>query len=433
MASAQGASKNAEVSEDEVSAGVSSPVPCQNHPEMVGESGSSHDAAVRVSASSGGILGVLNGMARLRRNVKETSTTAAATVADVDQRLGISESSVVKFLSNQVSGLNEKKDSSSRVSSMLSKKSEIMHQASLALNKAVVSTAASLPIRSLVPQLSGLTLCYFDANMYPRVADQVALTIDDAPCRSREQERSMIGEVNALLAEYDAKATFFLCTDYVAGFEDAIHALLRDGHEVANHGASDRSYGGDSEEAFEMVYLESERICDDLRRAAGRETSPMTSARELEANVSTNVSTDKPGSSFPEGSCAGAGDQDAGADAVRSAAMSLPAKPYRWFRAPHADLSEGMEKVLIKHGATNVLCDCFANDTIISDADFLAKTLVSLAVGGSILVIHMPEKGFREHNFAALRGVLQGLRARNMRVTTVSALTDVARQEVAQT
>merc|ERR1712060_53809 len=87
-------------------------------------------------------------------------------------------------------------------------------------------------------------------------------------------------------------------------------------------------------------------------------------------------------------------------------------------------MSAEMQRVLSRHGFTNVLCDCYANDTIISDADFLAETLLSMVdtEGGSIVIIHVPERGFREHNFEAIRGLLIGLRARNMRVMTVSEL-----------
>ena len=35
--------------------------------------------------------------------------------------------------------------------------------------------------------------------------------------------------------EHGAKATFFLCSDYVNGFEDDAKELLADGHEFANH------------------------------------------------------------------------------------------------------------------------------------------------------------------------------------------------------
>merc|ERR1711972_1076165 len=94
----------------------------------------------------------------------------------------------------------------------------------------------------------------------------------------------------------------------------------------------------------------------------------------------------------------------------------------RWFRAPHAKMSDAMHAVLKRHGFTNVLTDCYANDPWIDDPEFIAKTMLDLALDGSIAVIHIPERGFREHNFKALRDFLAGLQARQMQVVTLSAL-----------
>merc|ERR1711963_1075387 len=81
---------------------------------------------------------------------------------------------------------------------------------------------------------------------------------------------------------------------------------------------------------------------------------------------------------------------------ARSPAVILPTQPARWFRAPHADVSPEMHRVLVRHGFTNVLCDCFANDTVLTDPDVIAGALLSMVdcVGGSIVVIHVPERGF---------------------------------------
>ena len=49
------------------------------------------------------------------------------------------------------------------------------------------------------------------------------------------QESILFFEAPQLFEEHGAKATFFLCSDYVAGFEDEAKTLLADGHEFANH------------------------------------------------------------------------------------------------------------------------------------------------------------------------------------------------------
>ena len=93
-------------------------------------------------------------------------------------------------------------------------------------------------------------------EVFPSLTGHVALTIDDGLCRSGSSS-SMIAEVRQLLKdgalsactigvgqrlhvrscceEFGAKATFFLCSDYVDGFEDDAKGLLADGHEFANH------------------------------------------------------------------------------------------------------------------------------------------------------------------------------------------------------
>mmetsp|Transcript_143812 Transcript_143812/g.459516 ORF Transcript_143812/g.459516 Transcript_143812/m.459516 type:complete len:690 (+) Transcript_143812:69-2138(+) len=476
------------------------------------------------------------------------------------------------------------------------------------LNKAVVNHISSLgPPRKLMSALDPSALCFYDVKRYPGVAGCIALTIDDAPCHVSDPACCMLKEVKELLEEFHAKATFFLCTDFVPGHEDDLVALLQDGHEVANHGGADRSYSGDSEEDFEEQFLKSECVCEELRQrvadlrksspTASPSSSPTSDANASSAcdaagdpvvvpadaaptnvptsagdapvaaagapatvgsvaaaaapavssapakTASTSVSgsvTDGPGApasgasaaaaaapavsavpaqavstsasdsvtDVPSAAASGAsadgstaagpaspallpsnapstGDTGtvlgaAGAD-VSSASLASPlpalppsnaevgflastcgnvqltrpyappprapstsspsassstwpsgaelaSRPRRWFRAPHADAGPEMHRVLQRHGFTNVLCDSFANDTIITDPDFIASTLLSLIdpQGGSIVVIHTPERGFREHNFEALRLFLQAVADLNLSVLSVSGLTRAA-------
>ncbi|CAK0847743.1 unnamed protein product [Prorocentrum cordatum] len=189
----------------------------------------------------------------------------------------------------------------------------------------------------------------------------------------------MIEEVQSLLDEFEAKATFFLCTDFVPSHVEALRRLVCDGHEVANHCRADRSYAEDEEADFEVAFLEAERVCEEVRAPARR-----------------------------------------GDGREASAPSNGPA--IRWFRAPQGNLSNSMKNVVNRHGFTHVLCDCYANDPWISDAEFIAETMLSLASDGSIAVIHMPERGFREYNLRAMRDFLGGLRSRGFQVVTLSAL-----------
>jgi len=228
----------------------------------------------------------------------------------------------------------------------------------------IIQVARSIGPRSL---LRPCTLVGYDVHKHPSVAGCFGLTIDDAPCRPGG--RPMLNEVRQLLERYQAKATFFLMTDSVPGHEEAIVELLHAGNEIANHCRVDRPYCHDSAEDFEEALLHSEDICQRLRESAG----------------------------------------------------VLPPMQ-RLFRAPHTQVSDTMHEVLHRLGFTNVLCDCYTNDPWIRDAGFIAKNLLSQVQPGSIVVIHMPEHGFREWNLAALERFLEVVAERGLKPVTVSDL-----------
>lgn len=421
-------------------------------------------------------------------------------LAMVDQRLGLSEAAsaaeqrmqISEKISEKVAAADRRLQLSAKAQALSQDWQELRGKADTQqgklmsqLNKAVVRAATSLSSlnsRQLAQALDPKALCFYDAGEFPGCRGLVALTIDDAPCRG---ETSMLCEMKELLQEFDARATFFLCTDSVPGHEDALVDLIRAGSEVANHGCSDQPYGGLTESEFGAVFHRAENVCEALRaKARGEEPPeptvadlqpvqppvqpPVQAAEAAEAAqaplvAATNEAADAlptvkalpealpeaiSASSAPSASSAssalgpdlpGAAEASEGdpttkrnwalglsglasglarlpersqPKAVEAAEVPVvPQSPYRWFRAPHADLSPNMQKVLSQNGFTNVLCDSFANDTQILDSSFIAETLLSLVDprGGSIIVIHTPEPGFREHNFEALEILLQGL------------------------
>jgi len=241
------------------------------------------------------------------------------------------------------------------------------------------------------------TVCFFDPAKHPRVKGKIALTIDDAPCKSRSPDDSMVKEVLSVLKEFDAHATFFLCTDYVKGHEDGLREAIAQGHEVANHCPEDRSYADDAEQDFEAAFLRAESVCNSLRASACGE-EPCLSARMSEQSTMPSESETPAG---------------------------------RWFRAPHGRLSPAMKSVINRHGFKHVLCDCYANDPWIADSDFIARTMLDSALDGSVAVIHMPERGFREYNFQALRQFLKGLQERDFQTVSLSQMQAEAMKSVA--
>mmetsp|Transcript_48408 Transcript_48408/g.90705 ORF Transcript_48408/g.90705 Transcript_48408/m.90705 type:complete len:398 (-) Transcript_48408:166-1359(-) len=214
-------------------------------------------------------------------------------------------------------------------------------------------------------------LCYFDIATYPNVQGHVALTIDDVPCRLGPQN-SYIPAVKALLREHNAHATFMLMGKFIPGNEADLVSLLADGHEFGNHGLIDKSYANDSWDDFSSAVDECSEKIRALQRQAG----------------------------VPE--------------------------QVQWFRAPHGKLSSDMTKVLKQRNLQNVMCDTFACCPVIQDGDFIGRFLARQAEQGSIILIHMPEKGFREWCFAGLQRLLLQLTERGLKTTSVGNLAQLA-------
>jgi len=292
-------------------------------------------------------------------------------------------------------------------------------------HKACTATASTVGQRNLAwlgaPVISPFdTISHYDEVLYPGIRGLVALTIDDAPCR-QGPSACMAEEVRALLRTYEAKATFFVTAGYVQGNEDDMVNLISDGHEVANHCWWDCPYVEMSASTFEEHLTETEAVCESLRRRA--EVRGLRAAHQAEVRSPSPAS---PSCCFPYLRQAGGRSHQDGASGGASPhpAQAAPAlaATVRWFRAPSSMTSSTMNAVLEDLGYTPVLSDCFANDTNIADPEFIAATLLEQAMHGSIIVIHMPERGFREYNIGAMRILLDGLTQRGLQAVTLSAL-----------
>jgi len=223
------------------------------------------------------------------------------------------------------------------------------------------------------------TLLFFRVSDHPGVEGHVALTIDDGLCRSGP-ENSLVAEVRALLAEHEARATFFVCSDYLPGHEADARGLLADGHEFGNHMTCD---------SHKWVSGPTQEFEDDL--------------------VACNCAIEQL--------------------LLPQAPSSMPSGRVRWFRAPGGKLSFAMHAGLKRLGLRSALGDCYCDDWAIEDPRFIATTMLRQVTSGSVVILHMPERGFREHSLEALRLVLQGLRERGLRCVTLSSLSALAGED----
>ena len=94
----------------------------------------------------------------------------------------------------------------------------------------------------------------------------------------------------------------------------------------------------------------------------------------------------------------------------------------KWYRAPHASISDDMHEIIKKHNLKHVVGDVFANDTSIPDANWISSFILKNVKPGSVIIIHMPEKGIREWNYLALENILNGLKERKLEIVTLTEL-----------
>jgi len=214
-------------------------------------------------------------------------------------------------------------------------------------------------------------------------------------------------DVLSLLKEYNAKATFMLISNYVTTaiidnqnqnqnqtqneyqtqnqnntniHQNDMIQLLQDGHELANHGIVDEAMDTAINECNDTIYQ----------------------LHSLEG-----INTEK--------------------------------VKVKWFRAPQARYTQTMEEVLEEHNMYNVMCDCYAACPVIEDGRWIGQSLTkqvlkknnkSRSKSGSIVLLHMPEKGFREYCFMALEILLQELcEKRNYKICTVTELQQIQQQQ----
>jgi len=235
----------------------------------------------------------------------------------------------------------------------------------------------------------------------PEPAGYVALTIDDVPCRFDDRNLSRLADVLDLLDRYDARATFMVISSFLSpSHEPDMIRLLREGHELANHGVRDEAMDkmATSIEVFLEALDECNHKIEDLQRKA---MNASDSNRDIDTDTNTNTDTNK--QSPPE------------------------TIGVRWFRAPHGRFTTTMEEGLARREMYNVMCSAYAACPIIEDGPWLAETLSQQIRNGSIALIHMPEKcGFREYCFEALELLLEALcNKKNFKVVTVGELEQI--------
>ncbi len=216
------------------------------------------------------------------------------------------------------------------------------------------------------PGLRNLTALYYPSSTISFMdgKESVAFTIDDGFCGLDNPDGCMVEEVRTLFKEFNANATFFISGSHCKyTSKTEVDKLIKDGHELANHNMMDWPYTDYSKIDFENDLHETEKILSKYI-----ETSNL------------------------------------------------------WYRAPFGRINETMQKVLNDKGYINIMTDSFAHDTAIPDPEWIAGYILDRVRPGSIILIHMPERGVREWNYQAMRLTLQGLSKQGFKILTLTDL-----------
>ncbi len=90
---------------------------------------------------------------------------------------------------------------------------------------------------------------------FPTEEPVLALTIDDGPSEATN-------EILDVLAEHDARATFFLIGENVEAKPEIVHRILAEGHELGHHMMKDRPSRAMEQDDFEARFREMDLILD---------------------------------------------------------------------------------------------------------------------------------------------------------------------------
>jgi peptidoglycan-N-acetylglucosamine deacetylase len=188
----------------------------------------------------------------------------------------------------------------------------------------------------------------------PRARKQIALTFDDGPS-------PYTSPILRVLDRLDAKATFFVLGDRIAGRQGMLRRILREGHELANHSWNHAVLAAGGSRANNQI----------------RHTNAV----------------------------------------IRSATGFTPCL----FRAPYGAVSSSLVAEARSAGLTTVEWDVDPRDWGTPGAGTIFSRVVGSARSGSIVVMH-DGGGPRGQTIQAVAAIIKRLRARGYELVTVSQL-----------
>jgi peptidoglycan-N-acetylglucosamine deacetylase len=187
----------------------------------------------------------------------------------------------------------------------------------------------------------------------------VALTFDDSP------HATLTPRILDVLDAHDARATFFVIGEHVAGNEDIVRRLIDEGHELGNHMMSDAPSARLSSAEFERQLLQTHEVL---------------------------------------------------------AAFG----PVRWFRPGHTWFNRRMLDQLHRHGYRCAMASVYGFEFLPISAPYAAQQILLTVRPGGVIILH-DAAADQDRTVAVLERILPALHRRGYRVVTVSKLAAAGR------
>ena len=202
-----------------------------------------------------------------------------------------------------------------------------------------------------------------DVLFFAETSDSlIALTIDDGP------HPTLTPRILDVLAEHEARATFFVMGRHVEGNEALLRRMVAEGHELGNHLMTSTPSLLLSQQTFEQRMLQAQRLL-----------APF--------------------------------------DTVSESA--------RWLRPASGLFDEAMQEQVEKHGYRLALGSVYPNDAQNPLVPYLTYFILRHARPGAVIILH-DGAWWRTRTVHVLRRVLPELRRRGYHVVTLSELTGAA-------
>jgi peptidoglycan/xylan/chitin deacetylase (PgdA/CDA1 family) len=223
---------------------------------------------------------------------------------------------------------------------------------------ATLLAVASAAIAALIrpgPVVRWLSRRFPEVLFHQETAERlVALTFDDSP------HETLTPRILDVLAAHDARATFFIIGEHVAGNEDIVRRLVAEGHELGNHMLADAP-------------------------------SHRLSAAEFERQLR------------------------------QMHELLTPFGPVRWFRPGHGWFNRRMLVQIHRHGYRCAMASAYALEFLPITAPFAARHILFNVRPGSVIVLH-DGAADRVRTLTALERLLPELRRRGYQAVTLSEL-----------